>query len=580
MSSLRRSGRDKKPVDYKALGSKGRTRNSSFSSEDELVITKANSAEENELFGTQSSEEPMESEEEAEEGEITDDEQSSDDEDLAKLVDQLDTNKLKAVLRKRQEECVSLQKKLKKEKEKDEKRKKEAKELLALIKATDKKKANLKRSLDVSRSSTPAQSPKKEKIRKTTTKSDTRKVVKRKKVDTQQRKKEDPQETSEYKDTLNSLLKLKQGTGSVEYPELVEKAMEATDNIYSIKKQREIESSNKKDKKDRNNKVGQQSVIELLEQLNTNREGTRSHLDEPGAGASDPNKSASTHPDKSEMTHNETKGLLNELKNTKTPKEKIGEKLVNLILHNKGTADDLTELCNKFNETIKVDTTETTQESEVKAKKLTSGRCAKPDESDIKRVVKFAHERLDPRHTKDRNFDKLSLHMLIAGELELAGQNGISPEERNARINIAKTLCYHKNYLSDDILRDGYDQVLKRVERRQQDWNEVLGEHLHELLTYKANIIMREKMQEKDGPFTKVEGKKFSKPVERQQDNNSEKIIFCNDYNIGKCTFQDHHEGRFAGKRCTRFHICKKCYITGGEIKSHRENSEACPKSS
>ena len=47
--------------------------------------------------------------------------------------------------------------------------------------------------------------------------------------------------------------------------------------------------------------------------------------------------------------------------------------------------------------------------------KLVSGRCARPDETDIKVVVKFAHEKLDPRHTQDRSFDKLTFNLLIAG---------------------------------------------------------------------------------------------------------------------------------------------------------------------
>ena len=51
-------------------------------------------------------------------------------------------------------------------------------------------------------------------------------------------------------------------------------------------------------------------------------------------------------------------------------------------------------------------------------KKLVSGKITKPDESDIKKQVKYAHEKLDMRHARERVFDKLNFSLLVAGELE------------------------------------------------------------------------------------------------------------------------------------------------------------------
>ena len=166
--------------------------------------------------------------------------------------------------------------------------------------------------------------------------------------------------------------------------------------------------------------------------------------------------------------------------------------------------------------------------------------------------------------------------MLIAGELELIGQEDITENERNARIAIAKTLCYHKLYLKDEELREGYDQILKRIERGTQDWDEALGEHLHELLNYRANVLMREQMSENNNSnFTRVENKRQK---ERRNDKETDnRIIYCQDFNTGNCIHRDHHEGRFAGKKVTRFHICKKCHSVG-EMKSHREGSQNCPR--
>ena len=43
----------------------------------------------------------------------------------------------------------------------------------------------------------------------------------------------------------------------------------------------------------------------------------------------------------------------------------------------------------------------TTEDSRGK-QKLVNGKCVKPDEMDIKVVVKYAHEKLDPKHIQDQ----------------------------------------------------------------------------------------------------------------------------------------------------------------------------------
>ena len=90
----------------------------------------------------------------------------------------------------------------------------------------------------------------------------------------------------------------------------------------------------------------------------------------------------------------------------------------------------------------------TTEDSRGK-QKLVSGKCVKPDEMDIKVVVKYAHEKLDPKYIQDQTFDSLPFNLLVAGELELASCPEITLEERLSRLKIAKVICYHKQYLTD-----------------------------------------------------------------------------------------------------------------------------------
>ena len=231
---------------------------------------------------------------------------------------------------------------------------------------------------------------------------------------------------------------------------------------------------------------------------------------------------------------------------------------------------------------------EVNDETEVrKAKKLISGKCTKPDESDIKQVVRFPHEKLDVKHVQDRVFDKLSFNLLVAGELEIAL---IAPEpERSARIGVAKTICYHKHYLRDEDLRNGYDSVLKKVEQGILGWDCDLGEELHELYDYRANVLMREKVKESNynkdssGGFRVSTGDRVDKlDIDRNkevvfEDLDRNKPVFCMEYNRNCCSQDGSHEGSFSGRKCIKWHICRRCRRFG-ELKNHPEQSDECPQ--
>ena len=187
-------------------------------------------------------------------------------------------------------------------------------------------------------------------------------------------------------------------------------------------------------------------------------------------------------------------------------------------------------------------------------------------------MVKYPHEKLDARHIKDRRFDSLEFNVLIAGELETITSHDITQEECTARIRIAKTLCYHKMYLSDADLRDGYDTVLKKVEQGKLRWTDNLVDELHSHLDYRANVIMRSKMAKQEG-FTKVENRLST--AERNDSGAPLKIIYCLDYNLGKCPHHDHHEGQHNSKKVTKFHVCRRCHKEG-DFKSHKDTDDVC----
>ena len=415
-----------------------------------------------------------------EEGEISDSEDNKEDDEFAELIQKYtkegNIKKLKQIVKIKKQKCEQLRKELVAEQWKE--REKELNEVLSELSKINKRKSDLERSLANSRSNSPDNSPKHQKTR-TTTKS----TVKRQKVSsmpptsrgrrscktpamTSKGRKSTSEEKSEYEDILHSFLNLKQGHTD-NYSELVEKAMNATDNIIKLK-------NNQK----------------------SNIAKCRKPLDfESKSGKQDNNS------DK-----NNALKLLNALQTIVSKGKSLNSKTIIEVLNELGQDEGIQGLESVNTSTIetinepnhdnlptqdKVQETKNTEGSDRK-KKLVSGKCTKPDEADIKKVVHFPHKKLDPRHTNigDRHFDKLSFHLLVAGELEIAADADTGESEKQARINIAKTICYHWAYLKDEDLRDGYDQLQKSVEQGKNDWNDNLGEKLHEFYDYQANKLI------------------------------------------------------------------------------------------
>ena len=309
------------------------------------------------------------------------------------------------------------------------------------------------------------------------------------------------EEKREYEEILNSFLNLKQGKAEA-YSELVEQAMTATDNILKLKSA--CKKPNVKCRKPLNFENGD------------NEKRVKGKVD-----SKDENK-------------NKALGLITALQSiAKDGKHLTGQTIESIIgevdsLEGIHTRDYNTSRCDEceVQDGLKVDMTTKSE----KTKKLISGKCTKPDEADIKQVVKFPHEKLDPRHTSvnDRQFDKLPFHLLIAGELEIVANSNVGIEEKFARVNIAKTVCYHKAYLNDSMLREGYDQILKSVEQGNNAWTDNLGEKLHDFYNYQANKLIREKVKQ-DGACNEKSSRnpneKMNKPT------NTENIIYCAAYN-------------------------------------------------
>ena len=212
--------------------------------------------------------------------------------------------------------------------------------------------------------------------------------------------------------------------------------------------------------------------------------------------------------------------------------------------------------------------------------KLKSGILTNPDETGITKVVRYPHTKLDPVHVKDRSFNNLPFHFLVAGELELIlDQKLINSQEREARLHFLRIMSYHKQYLDIEDIRAQYVATLQVIEKGDATWTEYkrLADQLHTNLTFRATVKSRERENETVARLEKLVDNKDSKKGTKGEPV-STKTIYCSEYNKGSCAFDTHHEGVFNKRTVKKWHVCRKCLLSAGHPKKFHPESECTQK--
>ena len=192
-------------------------------------------------------------------------------------------------------------------------------------------------------------------------------------------------------------------------------------------------------------------------------------------------------------------------------------------------------------------------------------------------MVKYPHEKLDPKHTRDQKFDDLDMHLLVAGKLEIAALPDISKDECEARIQIAKTICYHKKYVEDSDLREGYDTILKQIEQGKLQWRDDLGQKLREHLDYCANVIITNKIAQQEAKSEQRKSHNDKNLPHRMEE--TPRIGSSIAWNSTRvcARIQITTRDDSTGKKVFKFHIYQRCHKEG-DFKSHQDVSDECPK--
>ena len=203
--------------------------------------------------------------------------------------------------------------------------------------------------------------------------------------------------------------------------------------------------------------------------------------------------------------------------------------------------------------------------------KLISGKLTRSDEVGIKVQVRYAHSKLNREFTPAVAFDKLPLHLLAAGELELI-QETTCEIERSDRTRILTLLMYYVPLLDIADLRDQYDIIMKKVERKELRW----GDNLPDRIDRALDRRLRLKDWQDKRKHTVDSSQQQTEKVQHK-----EEFIYCNAFNRGTCTEEATHRGRFGGREGVLLnHACSKCLYEKGICVGHAAVDDRCPFSS
>ena len=202
--------------------------------------------------------------------------------------------------------------------------------------------------------------------------------------------------------------------------------------------------------------------------------------------------------------------------------------------------------------------------------KLISGKLAKIDDLDIKLQVKYPHSKLNGEFTTVREFDKLTLNLFAAGEIELILRTG-NEQEKQSRLKILLTVLYYSQFLDIKELRDQYDVLMKQIERAELCWSNPLSDRMEQALD--RRMWLRDQAEKKSGATGHGDKKSKDKSGKLK-----EEFVWCHAFNRGTCPESGTHKGKFAGREgVTLNHACNRCLQEKGICVGHAAIDDKCP---
>ena len=191
--------------------------------------------------------------------------------------------------------------------------------------------------------------------------------------------------------------------------------------------------------------------------------------------------------------------------------------------------------------------------------KLKSGITEKPKEADLVMKVKWATALLGTK--EEVKFDEMTFDQYIMGESQILNRVNISEPEKSTRIHLMKRISRLNEKLGFGKSKELYRETPNAIEKGEFTWC-----NYYEIERLENEIRFNSMKVEDNSPDER----------RKQTNNNQSEVKWCKDFNLGRCTFQSHHQGKYAGQVTKLWHICRVCWFKLKQKKFHRAGSEEC----
>ena len=171
-------------------------------------------------------------------------------------------------------------------------------------------------------------------------------------------------------------------------------------------------------------------------------------------------------------------------------------------------------------------------------------------DSDTESKVQWPNDNLGPRYNNfgkaEVKFRQLDLRLLVAGELNIVCQGGVSEMEKEARLRLLGDIVFYSAHYQ-------WPALLKsEVEKGAPGWG-------YDYSRLEQQMLMPFPMAKNKGE-RKVE--RVNRPASAANGGGKpdERVVYCGEFQNGSCTLQDNHGGKFFGQSVVFQHICATCW--------------------
>ena len=189
-------------------------------------------------------------------------------------------------------------------------------------------------------------------------------------------------------------------------------------------------------------------------------------------------------------------------------------------------------------------------------------------------VVMWPNENLGPRNNNygkaETKYRQLDMRTLVAGELNIVCDCGVSMREREARLRLLSDVNFYSAHYQWSALLKFHAAVLSEVERGRMTWGDNYSRLEQQMLMpFPLGKGKTERRAEK-GPGS---GAKAVSGSGRNED----RVLYCAEFQNNACHFHNDHGGQFFGQQALFQHTCGVCWKKSKVRAQHPASSVECP---